>query len=260
MVNYAKILHNSGEGDKIPLQDHPVFLRGLFSITLIAILLTVFEIVFYVAVAVPQIQTSLKRYFPEERGESLKKLETSSEFNSTTGGFQFCQLPVDDPNASEFCTLRNDPTDLTFKGFFNVLDKRETERMKDSNITSIVIMSLFVLLLIIFLSFLYERLKSRSHLIYTKLKEPKRTHLVPVVITSLITILFICAFQFFFFLFGLEFLYTGTLGEQEIENVVITEIREYFNLEPLSPHKNSLSYFKDLFNFDCNSLSKRRKK
>ena len=188
------------------------FTKGLFSILLVATLMTVFELSFYITLVAPTVKKDVKNLLGKFSNENLN---------------------------------------LELTGLFDTFIYRENKIIIDVNTGSYIIIVVEILFLFAFLAYLYMRIQRETRKAYYitylnritssnsnqidqnpgtfKIKE--NFHFVPVdmyptIVTVLITVIVLMCFQIIFFNFGRHFHYTGRHGLEEVEARIIQNLRK----------------------------------
>ena len=163
----------------------PVFLRGLFYITLVAIVITIFELVFFITFIGPKETSSIHNYF----NNFIKNVESSKNH-------------IGDANNG----LNN---------YIDVFIDREKILDDKINNDAVSFIILEVIILCIVLYMIYNKL-------YRVTSTSIHGHdLGPVIITSVITVSILALFQINMYLFGKDYSYAGS---DEIENLIYEQL------------------------------------
>lgn len=186
------------------------FLRGLFSIILIATLMTVFELVFYVYIVAPTADGAVRTML--------------SNF----------KRPIPD-----------NPINTEVDNLFTVMIKRDKKTLSEINKSSYIIIGMEIVAMFLFLSYLYIKIinveseNNRTLPSITSLrlitnydillKDSYISSIKPSIFTAFLTVLLLIPFQLLFFFFGQDYGYIGQNGLAEVENLVIQELKN--NLE-----------------------------
>ena len=181
--------------------------KGIYTIILTAIILTIFEILFFYKIIAPGVQN--------EMTININKIaiKIADNVNSKTHELQK-QNPLYDYTISQTTSLLLNDTN---GAILNTLADREkilTDSLNKYTVyTGIVILCVFVaLLVIIYMTILYD---SDLNIIdeYGILQD---ANMFDPTIYSIITVALLICFQILFFFFGKKFKYPGTFGKEEL--------------------------------------------
>ena len=184
------------------------FLKGLFILDFVEVLLSLFEIGFFLIIIEPQ-----------EKQQIIKFIEN----NKNSGIFSILNK-----NEYEYPILFNN-TDNLFIDSLDVLTIRENGLNLQINNYAIGLMSLIIILLFVFLIVLVVKINALINIDRDLLQEqdPDEMSIRPSVITGLMTIIIIGLFQYNMYQFGLRFQYPGS---NEIMNDINIYIASSFNV------------------------------
>jgi|SaaInlStandDraft_4_1057021.scaffolds.fasta_scaffold03755_2 hypothetical protein len=179
--------------------------RGIFTILLTALILTIFEIVFFYKIVAPGVQQQM-----DSNLNNISKI-ISNKVNDATG---------DDASLSNITATAasrlviNDKANSVLKS----LRDREVKLINDVNmytkITGGVIIGLLVFILIALRSSVKkEAMKTAGSI---DLKVPTQT--------ALFSVFILISFQILFYFFSLGFKFPGTTGSEELMNIILESI------------------------------------
>lgn len=191
----------------LPLYKQPRFLRGVFSILLISIIMSTFELVFFYAIAKPLAEKQLDKY--------LDGVLLQPEIG----------LPYTTPDGVP-------GTNILYQAALERIAEEERAAMDRNNALRGAAFSVFVLFLVLLL-FLVDR---KLH------QEAAKVHYVRIfggevnvsIATAIFAALLLVTFQVNFFIFGQEFNYIGSEGPDEFLLVLLNSLRKATGMEPIT--------------------------
>ena len=181
----------------------PNGLGGLFSIVLTATILTVFEIVFFYVVIAPDIENIMNKYLKDIAASIANSI--SSTFNEQKQQVQ--QLGVSNANIQQSINThlsRSVSKVDTFLNIFRTFDIREEQLVNRINTYTIITGVGIILSLVFLMVWLAKALQPMGGV--------KKDH----VFSALMTVMVLIAFQGYFYLFGKEYKYPGSFGQEEL--------------------------------------------
>lgn len=191
----------------LPLMEQPKMLKGFFSIALVSLLMTIFEIVFYKLIVEPQTFDAANRIV-ELLENQMYYTGSTFPLNSVTSQLVYSMYAVDAEIDSYLDTAR----------------QREKLLIDKLNMYAYVTASCMILFLMALLVFLHMRLT----IIKSEQNDPSTFGVTywAAIVTSFATVCILGCFQVLFYFFGVEFKFLGSYGTQEIELHFINEVRK----------------------------------
>ena len=196
-------MDNFTESTSTSFFNNPDGLGGLFSIVLTATILTVFEIVFFYVVIAPDIENIMNGHLTNIAesiansitAEGKKQVEQSKQLGVSNANIQ--------KSINTHLTKSLSKVD-TFLNIFRTFDIREKKLVSSINNYTIITGVVIILLLVAIMLWLAKALQPMGGVT----KEP--------VLSALMTVVVLVAFQGYFYMFGKEFKYPGTEGQEEL--------------------------------------------
>lgn len=195
-------------------------LRSLFGLVLVSTILTIYELVLFYRVVVPQITTQVDNglnllantlytnFALNPSFKYLSQLDLSKDFNTNQTN--------EVRNIYNQITIAKEKKELTTNRILNALETfKEREKIythKINNYTKFVAVVILSVLTLILVS-IYKLLKSRGETI------GKCTWIV-----TFITIALILIFQYIFYIFGNKYQYIGSKGNEEMLVYIFDEL------------------------------------
>ena len=181
--------------------------RGIFTIVLTATVLTIFEIIFFYMVVAPGINTSMNGQLDKiskqlVEGTNEKALKLQKKYSTADAVI---------PEVND--TIFNE----SIRGIFATFAEREKLLTNKINWYTKATGVLIILILMTILYLLYSSIKTEVGSGDIGLKEPTYT--------ALFTVAMLIAFQILFFNFSQIYKFPGTLGTEELTNVMIDAIK-----------------------------------
>jgi len=182
----------------------------IYSIFLVAAVMTIFELMFFYLKIIPDVNTSLSEKFDllEEKMSDLsdeKKMEVLSQLNlKNLENLKFLNISTNNVN-SDLESIDN---------IFKVLIERENELIEKNN-SNVFLFGLSILLLLVFLIIFMALSIKRD------LGKGESIKFVEPTLVSIITFVLLIAFQVLFYYFGLNYNYPQ---DNELLNAVLESI------------------------------------
>lgn len=226
---------NSNQIDKI--YTNTIFIRGIFYILFVASIITLFELVFFTVIIVPQ-QTQEINVFIKELSKNYKNII-------------FREIYKSDENYDPIIEYYKKESEI----YVLVAMERENNLILKINNDSIgfitlEIIALFVIMTYIYMHLLYitkinyfsKKYKS-TEIIVSEQTDPENPSppvspapetietvetnesIIPTVISAILTIMVLAFFQIFMYNFAKKFKYTGAYGLEEILYIVQNKLR-----------------------------------
>jgi len=181
--------------------------RGIFSIVLIATVLTIFEIIFFYMVVAPGVDASMNSQL-DKIGKNL--VQGSNE--------KALKLQKKHTVADAIIPEINDTVfNENIRGIFATFSEREKLLTDKINWYTKATGVLIILILMTVLYLLYSSIKSEVGAGNIGLKNPTYT--------ALFTVTILIAFQILFFNFSQVYKFPGTFGTEELTNVMIEAVK-----------------------------------
>ena len=182
----------------LSLLNQPKLLRGVFSILLVSLLMTVFETGFYIKIIEPQTRAATKGIVRMMQSQAY--YQTKNELAN-----QAWYSPI---------TFMNpDNVDMA-DAFLETNKEREALLIKRINQYAYITASFMVFILFVALVMVHSRLsyiQKGSHAF-----ESFGANYHAAIMTSFLTVVLLASFQVLFFFFGKQFKFIGTKGNEEL--------------------------------------------
>lgn len=189
----------------------PKVLRGIFSIVLVSLLMTLFETVFYKIVVEPQTKRAAQYilYLVEQQTYYTTK-------NQVNG-------------ASWFSPNTHTPMD----SYLKTTMIREEDMIDRINMYAYITASFMILFLIFVLVFIHNKLSYIEGTSGIPSLHVFDANYKSAVITAIITVVFLASFQVIFYFFGMEFLMVGRNGKEELIFLFNNALRKNLGMNQL---------------------------
>jgi hypothetical protein len=172
------------------------FLKGVFQILLIATIISIFEIFFYIFIVKPTLLIAVNGLLIGIIQEPQSELE----------------IPIK---------------------ILDILIDNESKLSDDINMGSYMFIVIEILLLIAILCYVYLKilqLSRRKQDINIENDISNDNNLISTILSATIVTIILMGFQVFFFFFGRNFYYMGKYGIIEIESHFITNLKKHYNI------------------------------
>lgn len=191
----------------------PKFLRGMFSIFLVSLMMTVFEIGFYRVIIDPETKKAVRGI--------LDHMED--------GFYTIFKNQSGDETWFSPATLAAGQRLNLLDSFLKTNAEREELLVDRINTYAYITASFMVFLLLTVLYYIHNRL--------TRIRRSR--HMLAVfgdnygaaIITSFLTVLMLASFQYLFYQFGLEFRFVGRNGMEELQNSFNNALRQNLGMD-----------------------------
>ena len=170
--------------------NNPTFLRGLFNILIVAIIVTIFELLFYYYIVAPDIVRVLDNLLTTTELPTLPPISTAPPVANASSP----------PNANSLLVRGLEYLQGILKG----MSESDEELNNYTNSLKAGIMGMVVAILFVLLLWIYNKLRRNVK------GDRYGTDLVPATITTIITLVLLLGFQIFMYFFALKFQYTNT--------------------------------------------------
>ncbi len=183
-----------------------VIINESLSFFTIALILTIFEIILFYMIVVPEIKNNITSHLREVKQELRTKYNVNLDEQ-----IKYNTLINQIPNNGIYQDMNNN----LFMDFNSVIEGRETQLLtKINNMTKFAgIMLVMILCGLLVLSAILLKITNRKF------------HILGL-IAALVTVGLIAAFQYNFYLFGKKYQYTGSKGKEEMLAIIIKQLEK----------------------------------
>jgi hypothetical protein len=201
--------------------------KGIFSILLIAIILTVYEIVFFYKIISPsitdtmnnnlddvskQIYANIKNIKYEKKEAHTENISKISKIFDTIQQSDKNNINIIDKGLQSF--LFNDK----IKAFLNTFSNREKNLTDHINKYTMLSGLLLLTILIVLMVLLWKNIKN------SELGENENYNMTTSIKTAFFTVFILISFQILFFFFGKKYYFPGSVGDEELTSLLLKRI------------------------------------
>lgn len=183
--------------------------KGLFTVVLTAIILTIYEIIFFYNVVVPGVE--------DEMNANIKKVgkHIAHEINERNQILQKQNGVTDVTVAQRTRVIFNDIN----KGILKTMAEREKILTCVINKYTMYTGVIIVLILMMILYLLWSNIKNTN--------TNDNTNMTDATLTALFTVIILIAFQVLFYFYGKQYKYPGIVGNEELIWAMIDSIEPF---------------------------------
>lgn len=196
---------------ELTFMNQPKLLRGLYSILLVSLLMTLFELAFYRIVIDPETTKAVRGIL-----------------NSMENGFYDILTKEESSKFVKPETIQMAREVNLVDSFLLTSAEREEKLIERVNLYAYLTASFMVFILMGALYYVH------SHLLFVR----SRRHVLTVfgdnygaaIVTALLTVILLASFQYLFYLFGAQFRFVGRNGLEELQNTFNNALRTNLGL------------------------------
>lgn len=197
----------------------PNGLIGLLSILITATILTLLEMVLFYNIIAPDIENTMNN--------NLNKISTivADKINESIYDIIYPDASLDERKSVYYeyivkqYTEKLLPNSEILLNVFNTFRIREQKNLDKLNTYTVMTGGFIILFLVILMAMLIWQLNSIA-------KSNIRQHLFHASASSIMTVLCLAAFQYYFYLFGKDFNFPGKFGNEELMVLIGSNIKE----------------------------------
>ncbi len=209
--------------------------KGVFSIILVATILTVFELILFYKTITPSVADSMNSNLNNVSNEiynNINNLKPKLNINNDNNKLNNILKTLSKNNNINlnnsilnnsilnkgFRYTNNLVFNDKFKAILNTFSDREKKLTGHINNYTVISGLLLLVILIIFLIILWINIKK------SKLEENENKNMSTSIYTAFLTVGILISFQILFFFFGKKYNYPGSLGNEELARILLNEI------------------------------------
>ena len=189
--------------------------KGMFAILLTATILTIFEIVLFYIIIIPdvvnQVESNIKKIgdnISTDINKKNKEIKTKSAFHDVAVS-EITSMVFNEKNSHVLQTLSN----------------REKNLTQHINLYTKLTGGLMLVALSIILIVTWNSIKNDTRLNMTSNDPDLNSSMFDPILTATITVSLLIAFQILFYNYGLQYKYPGSFGREELMYEIIDEIK-----------------------------------
>lgn len=196
--------------------------KGIFSILLIATILTIFEIVFFYKIIAPSINDTMNSNLEDVSKQLYANIKNLKYEKKKENKEEISKILDTLNNRNNINIIEGEFKSLAFndkiKAILNTFSDREKNLTNHINKYTMLSGLLLLTILIVLMVLIWKNIKTN------KIDINENTNMSTSIKTALFTVSMLISFQILFFFFGKKYYYPGSLGDEELTTILLKKI------------------------------------